>query len=92
MKGVHPRAVESKQVSQQQALKAKNDLERIKLEAEQRVAQAEAEATAIKIQAEAITQQGGEDYVNLKAVEKWDGKLPTQMIPNASLPFINLGK
>lgn len=88
----YERAVESKQVSQQQALKAKNDLERIKLEAEQRVAQAEAEATAIKIQAEAITQQGGEDYVNLKAVEKWDGKLPTQMIPNASLPFINLGK
>ena len=48
------------------------------------------EAEAIKIQAEAITQQGGRDYVNLKAVEKWDGKLPTQMIPNATMPFINL--
>lgn len=88
----YERAVEQKQVSQQQALKARNDLERIKLEAEQRVAQAEAEAKAIQIQAAAITQQGGADYVNLKAVEKWDGKLPTQMIPNASLPFLNLTK
>lgn len=86
------KSVEAKQVAQQQALKAENDLKRIKTEAEQRVAQAEAEARAIKIQAEAITQQGGQDYVNLKAVEKWDGKLPTQMIPNATLPFINLNK
>ena len=38
--------------------------------AEQRVAQATAEATAIKIQAEAITQQGGQDYVALKTI-KW---------------------
>jgi hypothetical protein len=56
------------------------------------VAQAEAEARAIKIQAEAITQQGGQDYVALKAIEKWNGILPTQMIPNATLPFINLSK
>jgi len=26
----------------------------------------------------------------LQAVEKWDGKLPTQMIPGSTLPFINL--
>ncbi|MDD4901910.1 MAG: prohibitin family protein [Patescibacteria group bacterium] len=88
----YEKAVESKQVSQQQALKARNDLERVKLEAEQRLAQAEAEAKAIQIQAQAITQQGGREYVNLKAVEKWDGKLPTQMIPDATLPFINLAK
>lgn len=88
----YEKAVESKQVSQQQALKAKNDLDRVKLEAEQRVAQAEAEAKAIQIQAQAITQQGGREYVNLKAVEKWDGQLPTQMVPDATLPFINLTK
>jgi len=86
----YERAVEQKQVAQQSALKAENDLIRVKTEAEQRIAQAEAEAQAIKIQAEAITQQGGEDYVNLKAVEKWNGVLPSQMIPNATMPFINL--
>jgi regulator of protease activity HflC (stomatin/prohibitin superfamily) len=85
-------AIEAKQKSQQDALKAENDLRRVKLEAEQRVAQAEAEAKAIQIQAQAITQTGGAEYVNLKAVEKWNGQLPTQMIPNGSLPFINLNK
>ena len=86
----YEKAVEAKQVAQQSALKAENDLQRVKTEAEQRVAQAMAEAEAIKIQAQAITQQGGRDYVNLKAVEKWNGQLPTQMIPNATMPFINL--
>jgi uncharacterized membrane protein YqiK len=52
--------------------------------------EATAEAEAIKIQAEAIQQQGGASYVNLKAVEKWDGHLPAQMIPGGALPFLNL--
>lgn len=83
-------AIEQKQVAQQYAEKADNDLKRIKIEAEQRVAQAQAEAEAIKIQAQAIQQQGGAAYVNLKAVEKWDGHLPAQMIPGGALPFLNL--
>ena len=85
-------AIEAKVTAEQNALAAKNKLEQVKFEKEQRIAQAQGEAEAIKIQAQAITQQGGEDYVNLKAVEKWDGKLPTQMIPNATLPFINLNR
>jgi len=28
----------------------------------------------------------------MKAIEKWDGKLPQQMIPNATVPFIELRK
>lgn len=88
----YEKAVEAKQVAQQSALKADNDLQRIKKEAEQRVAQAEAEAKAIKIQAEAITQQGGRDYVSLKAIEKWDGKLPTTFVPDSTLPFLNVLK
>ena len=84
-------AIEAKQVAQQQAEKATNDLKRVQIEAEQRVTQAKAEAEAIKIQAQAITQQGGDNYVQLKAIEKWDGKLPSQMIPGGTLPFLNLG-
>lgn len=86
------KAIEAKQTAVQQALQAENDLRRIKVEAEQRVAQAKAEAEAIKIQAEAVTQQGGKDYVQLQAIMKWDGKLPGQMIPGATVPFINLTK
>ena len=85
-------AIEAKVTAEQRALEAQNKLEQVKFEAEQRVAAATAEAEAIRIQAQAITQQGGREYVNLKAIEKWDGKLPVQMIPNATVPFINLQK
>jgi regulator of protease activity HflC (stomatin/prohibitin superfamily) len=92
----YEKAVEAKQVAQQAALKAQNDLTRIKTEAEQRVATAKAEAEAIKVQSEAAN---NDKYINLKAlevqkaaIEKWNGVLPTQMVPNASLPFINLTK
>lgn len=73
-------AIEAKVTATQRALKAENDLTRIKTEAAQRVAQAEAEAKAIQIQAESISKQGGPEYVELKRIEKWDGKLPTMIV------------
>jgi regulator of protease activity HflC (stomatin/prohibitin superfamily) len=85
----YERAIELKQVAQQNALKAENDLNRIEVEAKQRIAQATAEAEAIRIQAQAITQQGGAEYVNLKSVEKWNGVLPTYVL-GGSMPFINI--
>lgn len=66
-------AIEAKVTAQQNALKAENDLSRIKFEAEQRIATAKAEAEAIRIQAQAINSQGGADYVELKRIEKWNG-------------------
>ena len=84
------KAIESKVTAEQRALEAKNKLEQVKYEAEQKVAQATAEAKAIQIKAQAVTQQGGKDYVQLQAIEKWDGKLPTQMVPGATVPFIDL--
>jgi len=86
------KAIELKVTAEQQALKAKNDLERVKMEAEQRIAQAKAEAEAIRIQAESISKQGGQSYVQLKAIEKWNGILPIQMIPNATVPFLDLNQ
>lgn len=86
------KAIEAKVTAEQRALEQKNKLEQIKYEAEQRVTGAKAEAEAIKIQAQAITQQGGKDYVQMKAIDKWDGKLPNQMIPNATVPFLDLSK
>lgn len=85
-------AVEQKQIAQQEALKAKNVLEAVKMQAEQRVTQAKAEAEAIKIQAQAITQQGGKDYVNLKAIEKWDGHLPQVTAGDKGMFLLNLEK
>jgi regulator of protease activity HflC (stomatin/prohibitin superfamily) len=82
-------AIEAKVTAEQNALAAKNKLEQVKYEAEQRLTQANAEATAIKIQAEAITQQGGKEYVQLQAINKWDGKMP-QMTGVGGIPFINV--
>ena len=87
----------------QDALKAEQTLKRIEIEAQQKVAEAKgnsearianakAEAEAIKIQAEAVTSQGGADYVKLKAIEKWNGSVPSQMIPGSTVPFINLNQ
>ncbi len=83
-------SIERKQIAEQDALAAKNKLDQVKYEANQRVAQAQAEAEAIKIQAEAIKAQGGAEYVQLQAIHQWDGRLPTQMIPGSTVPFINL--
>lgn len=81
-------AIEAKQTAEQNALKAKNDLQRIEIEAQQKVAMAKAEAEAIRIQADAIRAQGGAEYVQLKAIEKWNGQLPH--VSSNSVPFINI--
>jgi regulator of protease activity HflC (stomatin/prohibitin superfamily) len=85
-------AIEAKVTAVQTAEAARNKLEQVKFEAQQTVEKAKADAEAIRISAQAINSQGGADYVNLKAVEKWNGVLPTQMIPGATVPFLNLTK
>lgn len=83
-------SIEAKVTAEQNALKAEQDLKRVEFEAEQRIAQSKAEAEAIRIQAEAITQQGGKDYVQLQAIEKWNGALPNQFVPGSAVPFLNI--
>ena len=67
-------AIEQKQVAEQNALKAKNDLNRIQIEAEQKVVSAKAEAEAIQITGDALKQNPS--LVQLEWVKKWDGKMP----------------
>jgi len=83
-------AIEAKVTAVQNAEAAKNKLEQVKFEAQQTIEKAKADAEAIRISAAAINSQGGAEFVNLKAVEKWNGILPTQMIPGASVPFLNV--
>ena len=85
----YEKAIENKQIAQQAAEKANNDLKRVQIEAEQRIAQAKGEAEAIKIQAEAIQTQGGAAYVSLKSIEKWNGVLPSYVL-SGSIPFISM--
>jgi len=48
------------------------------------------EAEAIKIQASAIQAQGGKDYVQLQAIAKWNGILPT--VTSDAIPFISINQ
>ncbi len=83
-------AIENKVTAVQNAEAQKNKLEQVKYEAQQSIEKAKAEAESIRIQAQAINAQGGADYVQLQAIAKWNGILPSQMTPNSAVPFINL--
>lgn len=83
-------AIEEKVTASQKAETAKRNLERVKFEADARIAQAEGEAKAISIQAAAIEKQGGAAYTQLKAIEKWNGTLPTYVTSGSAMPFVNL--
>jgi len=67
-------AIESKVTAEQFAFKATRDLERIKIEAEQRVAEASGKADAISIESRALREN--KDILQLRFIEKWDGKMP----------------
>lgn len=81
-------AIEAKVTAEQNALAAKNKLEQVKFEAQQKIETAKADAESIRIQAQALAQN--QELVKLKAVEKWNGVLPTTMLPNGSVPFLDL--
>jgi regulator of protease activity HflC (stomatin/prohibitin superfamily) len=86
------KAIEAKVTATQNAEAAKNKLEQVKFEAQQTIETAKATAEAQRIQSQSLAAQGGADFVNLKAIEKWNGVLPVQMIPGSTVPFINLTK
>jgi regulator of protease activity HflC (stomatin/prohibitin superfamily) len=50
----------------------------------------EAEASALQAKAAALRDNPG--YVALTAAEKWDGKLPTTMVPGSAVPFVNVAR
>jgi prohibitin 2 len=85
-------AIDAKMVATQSKLKAEQDLQRIEVEAKSRIAQAEGEAKAIKIQAEAIQSNGGQAYVQLQWIEKWNGQMPNTVVNGGKDMMLNLGK
>ncbi len=79
-------AVEAKQVAQQSVEKAKLDLQRIQVEADQAKQQAQGQA-----EAQAALKNNGAlspEYLNYLAINKWDGHLPN--VTGNGVPFINI--
>jgi prohibitin 2 len=85
----YEQSIEQKQVAEQNAEKAKNVLEQVKTEAQQKIAQAEGEAAALKAQKEQITPE----LLQLRMIEmlsqKWNGQLPDSYYGgSAPLPIV----
>ncbi len=84
-------AIEQKQIAEQQALKAKLDLQRIEIEAKQKIEQAKAEAESLRLQKQEVTPELVElrkIEAQMEAIKKWDGKLPS--VTGGSVPFIDV--
>lgn len=88
----YQKSIEEKVIATQRTAKAQQDLERIKVEAASRVAQAKGEAEAIAIQAQAIQSNGGQNYVQLEWIKRWNGKLPETVVNGNTGMMLNMGK
>ena len=85
----YSKAIEEKVTAQQNALTEQNKLAAVQFQAQQRKAQAQGEADAIKIQTQAISMNGGQSYLILKYIEKWNGQVALVESNNA-MPIIDM--
>jgi regulator of protease activity HflC (stomatin/prohibitin superfamily) len=95
----YEQSIEQRMLAEVEVQKVQQNAAREKVQAEILVIQAKAEADAKKLQgdaeAHAINARGkalrdNPSLVELVQAEKWDGKLPTTMVPGQTVPFINV--
>ncbi|MCX5792868.1 MAG: prohibitin family protein [Elusimicrobia bacterium] len=87
------KAVEDKQVADQQAQMSGKLVEKAKRDAEQQIAKSHGEAEALRMQREQVTPaliELRKVDAQLKAIEKWNGVLPGYV--GAGVPFISIEK
>lgn len=90
-------SINKKNAATQMAMQRQNEVAQAKAEADKKIEDArgvaesilkvaEAQAKANKVLAESITPE----FIQYQALEKWDGKLPTTMVPGQATPFISV--
>ncbi|HET7500059.1 MAG TPA: prohibitin family protein [Kofleriaceae bacterium] len=89
-------AINAKVAMIQESQKAEAQVRKTEAEAKQRVAQAQGEAEAKKLTADAeayfnktVAASITPEYVQYRALEKWNGELP-QMMGTGAVPFVNV--
>lgn len=91
--------IDAKVEAVQMTIQRQNEVEQVKAEADKireqakgekdaSISRAEGEAQSLNIRGEALRKNPG--VVELNAIEKWDGKLPTMMGGNSAVPFIKV--
>jgi regulator of protease activity HflC (stomatin/prohibitin superfamily) len=93
----YERAIEAKQVAQQQVETQRQVLAQREIEAQQKVATAKGEAESIQVVAQGqakandlLSRSISPILVQYKSIEKWNGTLP--QVTGGAVPFIDLGK
>jgi regulator of protease activity HflC (stomatin/prohibitin superfamily) len=79
--------INAKIANEQQALAAQANVATAKANSDARIAKARGDAEAIQVEAEAI--RTNPEIVKLRAVEKWNGELPTY-VGSGPMPFIDV--
>lgn len=72
--------------NEQQALAEQAKVATAKARSDAMIAAAQGKAEALKIEGQALKENAG--VAELRAIEKWDGVLPTTMVPGSTVPFI----
>ncbi|MEA5582982.1 prohibitin family protein [Nodularia harveyana UHCC-0300] len=80
------RAIESKQIAEQEAKQASFIAQKATQEAQADINRAKGQAEAQRLQRLTLTP----DLLQKQAIEKWDGRFPTVMSGNGALPLINI--
>jgi regulator of protease activity HflC (stomatin/prohibitin superfamily) len=97
----YEQSIEQRMLAEVEVQKVQQNAQREKVQAEILVIQAKAESDAVRLrgdaEASAINARGkalqdNPGLVALVAAEKWNGVLPTTMVPSATVPFINVSK
>lgn len=97
----YSRAIEAKQVAEQEAARAEKILDRVDKENQQKVIAARADSTAKVINAIAdsietaiklkvLKMSNVKEYITLKWIETWDGKLPSVTANDKMMPVVDL--
>ncbi|MBW4562574.1 MAG: prohibitin family protein [Mojavia pulchra JT2-VF2] len=80
------KAIESKQIAEQEAKQAEFGAKKATQEAQAEVNRAKGQAEAQRLQRQTLTAE----LLQKQAIEKWDGRFPTVIGGNGSLPLINI--
>lgn len=81
-------AIESVQIAKQQAAKATQDLERVKVEAQSAIQKAQGDAEAQRLQQQTLSPELLQKYqidAQRAAIEKWNGVMPTTNAGNGNI-------
>lgn len=84
------KAIEDVQIAKQQAAKAQQDLERVKIEAESAIQKAQGDAEAQRLQQQTLSPELLRKYeidAQRAAIERWNGQLPTTTAGNGGALF-----